>query len=135
MTAVLLALGTALSAPQTVSAETAEHRDIIATAFDHPFITDAELEMYRSNTRGRVTCDTGFVLFRYPGISAVQVDGEPARGLQTEPDLLRVEFPADTHDVEIITDGEAEETDPSPGADGPEAVDTVEAFQAAGIDS
>ena len=65
----LVALLLAGPAPPAIAEEATDYRAIIATALDHPFITDADVEMYYGDTRGLVTCRGGPVLVRYPGIT------------------------------------------------------------------
>ncbi|MBM3956654.1 MAG: right-handed parallel beta-helix repeat-containing protein [Gemmatimonadetes bacterium] len=131
MAAILLTLAPILPGHPAVGAEAVRYRDIITTAFQHPFITDAVVDMYFSDERGRVTCDGRPTLIRYPAIREIGVDGKRLGGQQVEPDLLRVELPAGTHDIEIVAGGQGRNVSPDARVADPGTVATVEAFDGA----
>ncbi len=81
-------------------------RDVLATAFNHPFLTDTEVVAYRCDTRAVVRGPGGPTLFRYPAIASVAVDGKPAPARRIGPDLVQADLPAGEHGVEIGTSGD-----------------------------
>jgi len=94
-------------------------RDALGTAFDHPFLTDADLGAYLTDTHAIVLADGGPVLIRYPGATGVQVDGQVVPAASVGPDLLRVEVPARRHHVLVLTEGDGAPPvalPPTPGA-------------------
>ncbi len=110
--------------------EQTQWRDVIASAFLHPFLTDADIEMYFDDTHARVMCQGGAVLIRYPGIERVRVNGRRVSGTKAGPDLLRIELPKGTHDVTVLA-GEPElQADALTGDEKGTGVATPEAFQA-----
>ena len=78
------------------------YRDVIATCRLHPFLTDADVLNHVTDTRGRVSTAGGPVMFSYPGIEGVVLDGEPLPVVRSGPNLLQVPLPAGTHDVEVV---------------------------------
>ena len=78
------------------------YRDVVATMSLHPFLTDADMLMYSTDTRGRVRTLGGLVTFCYPGIRQVLLNDSPLRAVGTGPNLVRVRMPAGTHDVAIV---------------------------------
>ncbi|MBM4083762.1 MAG: hypothetical protein FJ272_03150, partial [Planctomycetes bacterium] len=103
-------------------------RDVLATAFHYPFLTDAEVDMHLDDTHGRITCKGGPVFFRYPRIAAVELRGARQEGQRLAPDLLRVDLPAGTHDVAIVTDKAVPAAGPHQTDES--AVSTLDAFRA-----
>ena len=116
--------------PQPTLAETAQQprkRDVLASAFTYPFLTDAEIDVRFDDTRGRIVCRGGPVLFRYPGISGVRVEGREVEAHVVGRDLLRAELAAGVHEIAILTGGSAPAA-PMP-APAHEPIATAEAFQ------
>ncbi|MFP3903827.1 MAG: polysaccharide lyase 6 family protein, partial [Armatimonadota bacterium] len=95
-----------------------DQRDVIAGAFTHPVLTDAEVDLYITETRAKISTQGGSVYFRYPGISGVTVGGQELPGTLVTPGLVRVELPAGTHVVEVLTDGSGADTIPASSSDG-----------------
>lgn len=85
-------------------------RDVIATAFDAPLMTDAEIDILISDAHVRVISDGGPTLFRYRGIRAVQIDGKLVPSELVAPDVARVEMPSGRHNVRIVIGETAVET-------------------------
>ena len=78
------------------------YRDVIATCFRRPFLTDADMRIYFTDTRGRVATDGGPVLFSYPGIEQVLVNGKRLPVLRQAANLVQVCTATGVHDVEIV---------------------------------
>ena len=78
------------------------YRDVITTCFQRPFMTDADLRIHFTDTRGRVATDGGPVLFHYAGIEEVLVKGKPLPVLRREGNLVEVRLAAGVHDVEMV---------------------------------
>ena len=83
------------------------YRDVIATCLQRPFLTDADMRSYVTDTRGRVATDGGPVLFSYPGIEQVLVEGRRLPVLRQAADLIQVRMAVGVHDVEIVASGAA----------------------------
>lgn len=94
-------------------------RDVIATMFDYPVMTDAEVEVYFTETKARITSEGGPVLFRYPGITGISVGSDEPSGTVVQPGLLRVDMPAGTHDIQVHAEGTGDLVQASDSADLP----------------
>ena len=77
-------------------------RDVVATAWHHPFLTDAEIGLHLSDTRAIIESDGGPTLIRYPGVQAVRVGGETLSAERVGPNLGRVTLPAGRQEVELL---------------------------------
>lgn len=77
-------------------------RDVLATTWDRPFQTTAEVLLYQGNDRGLIESPGGPVLFRCPGISGIRVDGRASGVKALATDLLRVVMPPGRHQVELL---------------------------------
>ncbi len=93
--AALLALAASLPCAIRSEAEAAE-RDVLAGAFEYPFMTDAEVEFRLGDREADVRFERDSAMFRYPGIQAVFLDGQPAAAERLGPDLLRIWAPEGT---------------------------------------
>ncbi|MFO7948655.1 MAG: chondroitinase-B domain-containing protein [Armatimonadota bacterium] len=103
-------------------------RDVIGGAFTYPVLTDAEVDLYITETRAKISATDGPVHFRYPGITGLNVDSQPVSGTIVTPGLLRVELPAGPHVVEVVTDGSGADTIPTSSSEGlPASADDLEA--------
>ncbi len=76
-------------------------RDVIAEAWLHPLVTDADVVLYRSDTRALIECQGGPTLIRYPGVEAVLVDGERMEVEHVGPNLGRVDLPEGAYEIEL----------------------------------
>lgn len=76
-------------------------RDVLATAFSHPFQTDLEVIAYRSDTRALVQGSGKPALFHYPGIAALTANGEAVPARRIEPDLIQADLPSRELEIEI----------------------------------
>ena len=103
---IALVVGLGLCAPaqgaSLIEANGRTSRDLIASCFERPFLTDADMRIYHTNTRGRLATDGGPVLFAYPGIQKVLVDGKGMPVARRAPNLIQVRMTAGVHDVEIV---------------------------------
>jgi len=105
-------------------------RDVLASAYVHPFLTDADMQAYLTNTRGRVSTAGGAVTFCYPGIEGVRLRGEDLPVVRRGPNLVQVEMSAGTHDVEIVASpGKVVSDLPTGFAPAAAAVSTQERFK------
>lgn len=102
-------------------------RDVLATAFSHPFLTDIEVVAYHNDTMGRVRGPGGPTLFRYPGIASVSANATRVPCRRIGPDLLQADIPSGEQDIEIATSGK--DLPRCELVDGP-AVTTPEEFEA-----
>ncbi len=78
------------------------YRDVISTCFQRPFLTDADMQIYFTDTRGRVATDGSPAMFSCPGIQQVLVNGEPLPVVRRGENLVQVRVASGVHDVEII---------------------------------
>ena len=127
----LLGLGLGVPAAETGFVEVGgrTYRDVIATCFRRPFLTDADMRIYFADTRGRVAAAGGPVLFSYPGIQQVLAGGKRLPVLQKAANLIQVRMAAGVHDVEIVASEDAVVFDLPPGFErGTRPVSDVEAF-------
>ncbi|MDP6359692.1 MAG: hypothetical protein QF473_31515, partial [Planctomycetota bacterium] len=106
------------------------YRDVIATCFHRPFLTDADLRIYFTNKRGRISTAGGAVSFYYPGIMQVEVAGQPLSLLGSGPNLLRVRMAEGMHDIEIVASDEPFTSKLPTSSGNDDLVDTVEEFNA-----
>ena len=83
------------------------YRDVIETCFRRPFLTDADMRIYFTDTRGRVATDGRPVLFNYPGIQQVLVKGKRLPVLRKAANLIQVRMAEGGHDVEIVAEESA----------------------------
>ena len=127
---LLLSSITAHGDPGVMKVGERVYRDVIATCFHRPFLTDADLRIYFTNTRGRISTAGGAVSFHYPGIMQVQVAGQPLSVLGTGPNLLQVRMAAGVHDIEIVASGEPITSKLPTSSGNDDVVDTVEEFNA-----
>jgi poly(beta-D-mannuronate) lyase len=77
-------------------------RDVIAGFLTYPFLTDAEVLLYRTDTTATLSCSGAPVTVRYPGVCGLTVDGQPAPILKAAPDLVQVQVPAGVHEVALV---------------------------------
>ena len=122
----ILLLATILS-PGALRGQQEPVRDVLATAFRYPFLTDAEILGRTSDTEGTIATTGGRVLLRSPGIRRVLADGKPVPGHLAGADLWLGELPAGTHAVRIIEEGSLPPALPCPAP--ADAVATAAAFQ------
>ncbi|MDP6776056.1 MAG: polysaccharide lyase 6 family protein [Candidatus Latescibacteria bacterium] len=94
-------LSTSAQATGLIQADGRTFRDVIASCFDRPFQTDADMRIYHTNTKGRVATDGEPVFFSYPGIQDVLVNGRSQPVVQRGPNRVRVRMAAGVHDVVI----------------------------------
>lgn len=106
MRSIVLAAGLAIVPVIGMGQVDAPLRDVLASAFLYPFLTDAEMLERTSDTEARIATDGGAVHFRYPGIAGVQADGRNLPGRRLGGDLWVGELPAGTHAVTLVV-GEA----------------------------
>ena len=132
-----LALGVSAITPDALRAErgvlevkSRPYRSVIATCFRHPFLTDADMRMYVTDTRGRVATSGGPASFYYPGIRQVLLNRTPLLVLRSGPDLLQVRMPAGEHDVAIVASGRSAATQTPAGIDRDGTVDAIDQFNA-----
>ena len=105
-------------------------RDVLASAYLHPFLTDADMRAYFTDTRGRVSTAGGVVTFCYPGVEGVRLRGTTLPIARTGPNLVQVEMSAGTHDVDIVASpGKAMPDLPTGFAPNASAVSTQERFK------
>ena len=127
----IFGLGLAASAVESgfVKVGGRTYRDVIATCFRRPFLTDADMRIYFTDTRGRVAADGGPVLFGYPGIQRVLVKGKGLPVLRKAANLIQVRMAAGVHDVEIVASENAVVLDlPKSFEPGTRPVSDVEVF-------
>lgn len=115
--AALLALAASLPCAIRSEAEAAE-RDVLAGAFEYPFMTDAEVEFRLGDREADVRFERDSAMFRYPGIQAVFLDGQPAAAERLGPDLLRIWAPEGTRRV-LVSAEPAGKAAPAATADAP----------------
>ncbi|MFP4249928.1 MAG: chondroitinase-B domain-containing protein [Armatimonadota bacterium] len=77
-------------------------RDVIASAWLHPLVTDANIVLHRSDTRALIDCAGGPTLIRYPGVEAVLVDERRIEVERVGPNLGRVDLPEGTYAIELV---------------------------------
>ena len=133
----VLALGGVIPLPSALPAESGLlkvgsqlYRNVIATFFQGPFLTDADVRIYFTNTRGRITAAGGPMFFHYPGLEQVLLQGEPLPVLRSGPNLLEVRLPPGVHDVEIKAAGKEAPPDLPAGFGSDGTVDNVDQFNA-----
>ncbi len=101
-------------------------RDVIASAFLYPFVTSADVVKRWSDTRAEIAGAEGGVLFRYPGIRGVLVDGEQREAERVGRDVVRVNVGPGTHEIRVVTTGvvpsRGQSESVSPAAVAPEQV-------------
>lgn len=127
MRSILVAVGFAFLPLLGVGQTVAPLRDVLASAFSYPFMTDADVLERASDVEARIATAGGRVIFCYPGIAGVRADGRAVPGQRLGGDLWSGDFPAGTHAVTIEV-GEA--GPPAIRAPQPGAVATVAEFQA-----
>ncbi|MDX9981657.1 MAG: chondroitinase-B domain-containing protein, partial [Lentisphaeria bacterium] len=127
MRSILVAVGLAFLPLLGVGQTAAPLRDVLASAFLYPFVTDAEVLERASDVEARIATAGGRVVFRYPGIAGVRVGGQAIPGQRLGNDLWSGDFPAGTHAVTLVV---GEGGPPVVRVPQPGAVATVAEFQA-----
>jgi len=99
---VLLVLCSRLWAEAVLRIDGRLYRNVIATAFDRPFQTSADLRHYLSNTKGIIRTSSGPVLFSYPGIVGLRLDGREQEATSVGANCVRAVLREGTYEVEIL---------------------------------
>lgn len=103
-------------------------RDVVATAWDHPLICDAEMVERLGDDTARVRVSASPLRVRYPGVNVVRVDGQPVRTARLAPDLVSLDLPTGEYTIAAGRDAPASEDTVAPGTlDGDGLVKLVEA--------
>jgi len=81
------------------------------------FSSSAEVSLYLNGRLGNIAAPATSVTFRYPGITAVKLDGNTLSPTQTGNGFVTVNVPAGTHSVELLAGptGPTPTTQPVPG--------------------
>jgi len=87
------------------------YRDVIGACRLHPFLTDADVLIHFTDTRGRVSVERDEATFVYPGIEQVLVNGAPLPSVRSGPNLIRVKMAPGVHDVAIAAAPDAASPD------------------------
>lgn len=77
-------------------------REVLSSFLTYPFLTDAEVLLYRTDTTATLSCSGAPVTVRYPGVCGLRVDGQPAPVLRAAADVVQAQVDAGVHEVALI---------------------------------
>jgi len=86
---------------------TPSFRDVVATAWDHPLICDADMVERLADDTARVKVSATSLQVRYPGVREILVDGRPGPSTRLAPDLVTLPLQPGEYTITAVRDAPA----------------------------